>query len=271
MKLLRNAAIAGALVLMLAISGVWLFGGSYAIRAVLRHGGFFWIKMQADDPRLSASIRTALREPPPVTAGPLEWRQVRTGFEVAELPVIAGDGEVDRILLARVDPALFRFEVHHSPSGERDLDQWMTQLGAALVINGSFFSRHGMPVTPVISAGTRLGPKEYDAKAGAFVASAGFVGVRDLAREDWHAAFRDADNAMVSFPLLVSQDAPRRITPSRWLANRSFVGQDRNGWIILGTTSDAFFSPVRGSPSMASNEKHTAGGKSRLKATRCNS
>lgn len=29
---------------------------------------------------------------------------------------------------------------------------------------------------------------------------------------------------------------------SRWLANRSFVGQDAKGWIVIGTTTDAFFS-----------------------------
>jgi hypothetical protein len=29
---------------------------------------------------------------------------------------------------------------------------------------------------------------------------------------------------------------------SRWLANRSFIGQDKAGRIIIGTTTDAFFS-----------------------------
>jgi len=45
----------------------------------------------------------------------------------------------------------------------------------------------------------------------------------------------------VSFPLLIAADG-RHVAASRWLANRSFVGQDGNGRIVLGTTSDAFFS-----------------------------
>ena len=242
MKWLLRASVAGAFGFLLAVGGLWLYAGSYGFHVLVRHGATYWINVPADDPRLSASMRLALSGPPPVTAGPLAWRQLRPGFEVAELPVIADDREVDRILLARVDPSRFRFEVHNSPAGDLDLDQWMTKLGAALVINGSYYSRYGAPVTPVLSAKLPLGPREYNARAGAFVASASFAGIRDLSREDWHQAFRDADNAMVSFPLLVSEETPRPAAPSRWLANRSFVGQDRDGWIVLGTTSDAFFS-----------------------------
>ena len=47
---------------------------------------------------------------------------------------------------------------------------------------------------------------------------------------------------MVSYPLLVANGATRVARPSRWLANRSFVGQDNSGRIIIGTTADAFFS-----------------------------
>jgi len=117
----------------------------------------------------------------------------------------------------------------------------MAQLGAALVVNGSYFSSLGGPDTPFLSDGTLLGPKDYDAKAGAFVASAKFTGIRNLAQEDWQTAFQGADNAMVSYPLLVRDGASGVVHPSRWLANRSFVGQDGAGHIIIGTTTDAFF------------------------------
>jgi hypothetical protein len=47
---------------------------------------------------------------------------------------------------------------------------------------------------------------------------------------------------MVSYPLLLSDGMSRVRRSSRWLANRSFVGQDGAGRIIIGTTADAFFS-----------------------------
>jgi hypothetical protein len=165
-----------------------------------------------------------------------------SGFAVGELAAIAGGREVDRIFLARIDPARFRFEVRSAPAGDRNLDAWMTRLGAALVINGSYYSGRGTPDTPILSAGTLMGPKTYDAKAGAFVASADFVGIRDLAKQRWQGAFEGAHDAMVSYPLLLSENGTSRVVTSQWLANRSFVGHDADGWIVLGTTADGFFS-----------------------------
>ena len=48
---------------------------------------------------------------------------------------------------------------------------------------------------------------------------------------------------MVSYPLLLAPDGSSRADGDRrWLANRSFVGQDGAGRILLGTTKEAFFS-----------------------------
>ncbi|WP_229423903.1 phosphodiester glycosidase family protein [Massilia frigida] len=51
---------------------------------------------------------------------------------------------------------------------------------------------------------------------------------------------------MVSYPLLIGDDGQTHVSvDSRWLANRSFVAQDRQGRIVVGTTKDAFFSLAR--------------------------
>jgi hypothetical protein len=219
------------------------YGGWYGKQVLVRHGGTDWLSVSSSSPRLSTSMRLALADAPvAAAAGAFEWRTIGQGFDVADLPVSANGQDVDHILLVRIDPARFRFLVRNAPAGDKDLDQWMAQLGAALVVNGSYFSRHGEPDTPLLSDGTLLGPKNYDAKAGAFVASPSFTGIRDLAQEDWRTAFQGADNAMVSYPLLVADGTSRVARSSRWLANRSFVGQDGEGRIIIGTTTDAFFS-----------------------------
>ncbi len=145
------------------------------------------------------------------------------------------------MLLARIDPAYFRFVVRSASDGDKNLDQWMSQLGAALVVNGSYYARNGKPDTPLLSDGVQLGPRSYDAKAGAFVASASSASIRDLDHTAWQLAFQGAENAMVSYPLLVVDGTTRVGRPSRWLANRSFVGQDGGGKVIIGTTTDAFF------------------------------
>jgi hypothetical protein len=232
---------------VLALASLYAFAGTYGFNVVFRRGLWVNVTVAPDDARLSASMRLALRDPSgAVTAGPLVWRSIATGFEVAELAVLAGGSEVDRILLARIDPAHFRFVVRNAPAGNRDLDAWMHELGAALVINGSYFARDGTPDTPIVSAGARLGPRHYIANHGAFVASPRSVGVRDFTSLDWHIALRGAEDAMISYPLLVARDGSSRVkADARWLANRSFVAEDHDGRTILGTTAEAFFSLER--------------------------
>jgi hypothetical protein len=226
---------------VLALGGLWLYH-PYALHAFLRGRGGYWIEVGRDDPALSPSMRRALRDAPSASPGKLEWRMIREGLEVGELAVMVDRSEVDRIFLARIAPAKFRFEVRNEPSGDLNLDAWMSGLGAAVVINGSYFAPNGAPATPVLSAGRLLGPAAYDARAGAFVASAVFVGIRDLAKQSWQDAFDGARDAMVSYPLLVSADGASRVAVSQWLASRSFIGQDIDDNIILGTTLDGFFS-----------------------------
>jgi hypothetical protein len=45
----------------------------------------------------------------------------------------------------------------------------------------------------------------------------------------------------VSYPILINGSYYDQYK-SRWLANRRFIGRDKDGWIIIGTTVDAFFS-----------------------------
>jgi hypothetical protein len=246
-RMLFRLLAVGFVVSGLMLAGLYHYGGLYGFNVLLRHGGTLWVNVTADDPRLSAGMRLALRDPyGAARAGPFAWQSIAPGFETGELPVMAAGAEVDRILLARIDPTQFRFVVRNSPAGDRDLDDWMEALGATLVVNGSYFTRRGTPDTPFVSAGIPSGPADHDARHGAFVASGSSTGVLDLLGRDWHALLRSADDAMVSYPLLVSSDGANRVKADwRWLANRSFVGQDGEGRIIIGTTTDAFFSLKR--------------------------
>ncbi|HWB61764.1 MAG TPA: phosphodiester glycosidase family protein [Chthoniobacteraceae bacterium] len=223
----------------------WEYIGAFWLHSLIRHGGCSWVSIASDSPRLSASMRLALQGDTTAVPGACEWREINPGFEVAELPALVDGKEVDRILLARIDPARYRFAAYNDHTGSRGLTEWMHSLGAALVVNGSYYSHLGKPDTPFVSNGAPLGPREYDAKGGAFVASGAFTGVCDLSHTDWKSVFQGADNAMVSYPLLISNGTPYSGKASQWLATRSFVGQDAGGRIIIGTTKDGFFSLYR--------------------------
>lgn len=121
----------------------------------------------------------------------------------------------------------------------------MKLLGATLVVNGSYYAPDGSPDTPFVSEGVRSGPADYQARHGAFVVADDFVGVRDLRKASWQDAFQSARFGMVSYPLLVGPGESRVRSDRRWLANRTFVGHDSAGRIVVGTTKDAFFSLER--------------------------
>ena len=233
---------------LLGVVGVGVVGEvalrSMGINLLVRYGGTFWIPVHASDPWIPNSIAAALQaKPPAVTPGSFQWNEIAPGFEVAELPVNGAGIEVDRILLARVDPARYRFAVRNTPMENNNLDAWMEKLGAALVVNGSYFSRGGTPDTPTVIDGVLRGPATYRASHGAFVASSGQAEIRDIAGADWHPFLRGAETAFVSFPLLLAADGTNRVPAgSKWLANRSFIGEDDQGRILVGTTKSAFFS-----------------------------
>ncbi|MCY0916537.1 phosphodiester glycosidase family protein [Massilia antarctica] len=250
--ILKRRLMAGFALLLLAAAGacwwVWERNGAYGFNVLWRRGGTYWVNVKTDDPRLSPAMRLALTAPvPAATSGPMSWQEREKGFEVTELPVMVGGREVDRILLARIDPAQYRFIVRNAPDGDKGIDEWERALPQALlIVNGSFYGLKGLPDTPFISEGTAMGPRRYNARAGAFVAGKNGAGVRDLRDGNWQQALDGASDAMVSYPLLIGDDGQTHVSSnSRWLANRSFVAQDRQGRIIVGTTKDAFFSLAR--------------------------
>ena len=249
-KAISIVVVLSMLAVLSAIGYVWQRHGMYGINALLRRGGSYWIAVEPDDARLSPAMQLALKlEIPDVLAGASSWNELEPGFQVREIPVMAGDQEIDRLYLSRFDPARFRFVARNEPDGAKDIDQWEAALspdgtrGTVLIVNGSYFGLKGEADTPFISMGARLGPGAYDAKAGVWVTNASGTHVVDLTGRDWRAVVENAENAMVSYPLLVGEDGRNNVrTKSNWLANRTFVAEDRQGRIIVGSTKDAFFS-----------------------------
>ena len=148
---------------------VWVYAqrGLYGINVVLRMGGSVWPSVKIDDPRLSPAVRLALAGATG-TPGAVVWTEPQPGFELADLPILVDERPVDRLLLARIDAKRWRFSVHVAPDGDHDLDSWMRELGAALVVNGSYYGLKGQPDTPLLSEGVAYGPSRYQSSHGAF-------------------------------------------------------------------------------------------------------
>lgn len=238
-----------SLVLLSGCIALYRYSHWYGFNVILKRGGSYWLDVTADAERLSPSMQLALKSPEILaTAGELTWRQLARGFETAELDVIAENRVVDRILLNRINPDYYDFSALNAPAGNRTLTDWEDALPQAqLIVNGSYFDRYGNPSTPFISEGQFIGVRPYNAKAGAVISKDGKFAVVDLSQGlAWQQVFKGAQNAMVSYPLLIGEDGKNHVrNPSRWLANRTFIAEDHAGNILIGTTQDAFFTIYR--------------------------
>ncbi|MBG0809009.1 phosphodiester glycosidase family protein [Methylosinus sp. H3A] len=239
MRKILMASVLAALSIAVGLAVIYFRNGSYGFNAVLRRGVSIWVAVDAIDSRLTRSVRYALAHDFTPESGEIHWMTRAPGFETAEMPVLVEGKEADRLLLARVDPRLWRISVHNEPSGNRHLDDWMRDLHATLVINGSYFGSKGEPDTPFRSEGVDLGPADYVATHGAFVAAPDSARLVDLKDKDWRDVFLGADNALVSYPLLLDESGATRAKPSQWLASRTFLAEDHAGRIVLGTSEDA--------------------------------
>jgi hypothetical protein len=189
-----------------------------------------------------AWMRLALdpNSPPPQTAG-FTWTTRADGLETAELAISADGHWVDRVALVRIDPGRYRFTVEWDGARPRTIDEWQSTLGAAVVMNGSYFSPDRSPQTPLRSHGRSFGPAEYQSQHAAF-AGGDIIDLRGRALPDAIAGFSDA---MVSYPTLLDREGHVRVAESDWLASRSFVALDGAGRVLFGTTKTGYFSLQR--------------------------
>jgi hypothetical protein len=205
--------------------------------------GAAWLGLHAMKP---GWLRAALADPHGgLDVGPVDWVTRAPGLETADLDIWLHREPVDSIALVRLDPARFAMSVHWDGDATRTAEDWQRELGAVVVINGSYFEPDGTPSTPLRINNQLLGPRDYISAHGALVIG-DRIDVLDLRGREVASALAPYRDAMVSYPLLVAPDGTTRATGhDDWFANRNFIGLDRDGRIVIGTTRTGFFSLPR--------------------------
>jgi hypothetical protein len=196
----------------------------------------FWTALYLSRP---AWMRYALdpRSPAPRTVL-TQWTTRADGLETAEASLSVDGHWVDQVLLSRIDPARYRFVVRWAQP--KPIEDWQQDLGAAVVMNGSYFLPDHTPQTPLRAGGNRLGPQRYESQHAAFIGDRGeILDLRGLPLPKSIDAFSDA---MVSYPLLCPSRAQGQ---ADWLASRSFIAVDGRGRVLFGTSRTGYFSLQR--------------------------
>jgi uncharacterized protein YigE (DUF2233 family) len=176
------------------------------------------------------------------------WKTLRPGLEFA---MISGDPWCRRgssqIALLRIDPAHARLRVHYfgvSPAG-RPLDavEWQRSTGAEAVFNAGQFTPDWTYLGLLVSGGNVISKRKHATFKAALVAGPQDGGsaarVLDLEHDSLDAARPQWSEVAQSF-MLFDRDGRLRVRNSDKVANRTAVGEDRSGRLIVFVTEGAY-------------------------------
>ncbi|HOT90250.1 MAG TPA: phosphodiester glycosidase family protein [Anaerolineae bacterium] len=182
----------------------------------------------------------------PPTATPLPedtgWQNLRSGIEVRSLNVAVGTN-VERVTIARLEPAAVTFRVLYAPGTPATVSAWAQQTGAALVVNAGYFTE-AYHVTGLTISNHEVFGTSYGDFAGMFaVTDDGAVSVRWL--RTWpYDPTEPLREAVQCFPVLVKPGGvmgfPADADDGR-PARRTVVAQDRGGRILMLIAPRGFF------------------------------
>src|SRR5262245_56451043 len=176
------------------------------------------------------------------------WKTLRPGLEFATL---SGDpwcrGGSSQIALLRIDPARARLRVHYfgaSPAG-RPLDavEWQRITGAEAVFNAGQFTPDWTYLGLLVSGGNVISKRNHPTFRAALVAGprdgSSAARVLDLEHDSLDVAQPQWSEVAQSF-MLFDRGGKLRVRSSDKVANRTAVGEDRNGHLVVFVTEGAY-------------------------------
>ncbi|MFZ0543909.1 MAG: phosphodiester glycosidase family protein [Candidatus Promineifilaceae bacterium] len=91
------------------------------------------------------------------------WQLLRPGLERRVLNVVTADSPSrESLYILRVDPANFRFDIGYHPGQPQSLEQWQTETGALIVVNGGFFTEGYIATGAIVVDGQSSGTSYQD-------------------------------------------------------------------------------------------------------------
>ena len=180
------------------------------------------------------------------THSPIEWRNFGRGLNYAEIQVFRNKEPVDTLAVVKVDPANNAFRVlHHKP---QSIPDWQEELGAPVIFNASYYCRNAQPCGLIISNGKPIGPRHNHRMRGMFVAEPKGLSpdipratILDLTITPINVKTLPWTQGVQSYPLLLDYKGHIRVRSSRKKAQRTVIAIDRNAYILIFNTNEAYF------------------------------
>lgn len=161
-----------------------------------------------------------------------EWQSLQAGIERRIIALMDENGRIqDRLHLVRIDQSLRRFEIAYAPGEPKAITSWRTELGADVVVNGSFFTPEYVATGRIIINGQASG-QSYGDFAGMVAIVDGVLQVRDLAERPYSAS-EALDFGLQAFPVLIKSGGVQAYFDDGESDRRTVIGVDKNGRVLL--------------------------------------
>ncbi len=174
------------------------------------------------------------------------WQAIGKGLSFARLEILDKKEIVESLAVVRIDPNLNAFRIFHGPP--QSLSAWQETTGAAVLVNGSYFTKDWQPCGLVISDGKMYGPRRNAAMRGMFVAEPRGVSpdlpratILDLVAHPVDINTLPWTQGLMSFPLLLDSRGRLRVKKTDLQAQRSLIATDRQGNILICHTAGDYF------------------------------
>jgi hypothetical protein len=173
------------------------------------------------------------------------WVILREGLERRRITRQgAGLEPVEDIILLRIDPEGFTFDVAFDPVG-KELEPWQSETGAEVIVNGGYFRREQGEFVPdglIISGGKAAGVS-YGDFARMFAVGGAGPELRWLKLTPYNPA-EPLRAVLQCFPILIKPGGETGFpaeSDDGIRARRTVIGQDRFGRILILIETQGFF------------------------------
>ena len=180
------------------------------------------------------------------THTPPKWRTLGRGINYTEIEVFRKQEAVDSLAVVKVDPVYNTFQVRHGEP--RSITTWQQELGAPVIFNASYYCRNAQPCGLILSNGKPIGPRHNSRMRGMFVAEPKGLSpdipratILDLTITPIHVKTLPWTQGVQSYPLLLDYKGHIRVRSTRKVAQRTVIAIDRNGYILIFNTNQAYF------------------------------
>lgn len=187
-------------------------------------------------------VSLLLWAPTPALAQEPQWERLAPGLTASVWQPDERCPDIDRFLVIKVNPALYRFSVHyfaqegllHPPT----IEEWQKRSGHEIVFNAGLFRENFAYLGLLFKDGKSLGSRRHSIWQGLFVAepqpprSAPKAGILDLAGDVFHEDPPEFLEAAQSL-MLLDRKGTIRVRQTGKRAYQTVVAEDKDGHILI--------------------------------------